>query len=384
MITDLPVELVHKIVRSAAPTTMATIRLCNKTLRNLASPLLFRTFHLTFSRNTGEALGCLADSTTLAKFVREIVLADDEMEDHLALEDIGILFEDLGSKMHKFTNLINLCITFTSLYESPPIGPTGSGQEAFQRRVLSFIDATKPLPSLQALTIKNLCPFDSPYSSFCREFSQGRPDHFSSLTSLSITVLSADGPEIVDDEAFGFIFFWEAIFQKLVLPAPAHSNLTSLTLRSDQLIGYLPNISFPVATAYPQLESITLQMFVFGGLTNAEHFILVHSATLKRLELQACSIVFEDGDSDDEELEPERFWSDIFAKLAEECTELVEVVMKRGESISEGTQDIPGGRFGYSVFSEYNGYRTVERMMDGEEGDEEALDTLLAVVADRQ
>ncbi|EPQ52964.1 hypothetical protein GLOTRDRAFT_131248 [Gloeophyllum trabeum ATCC 11539] len=116
-----------------------------------------------------------------------------------------------------------------------------------------------------------------------------------------------------------------------LFPAPVHSNLQSLCLRSPGLtVGYAPVIGLDILT-FPHLTGLELVNLAFGRDTSTERFILRHKATLRRLEVIDCLMVCNElevvGRKEDNRWEMPRTWEDTFDGFRKElgCLQEIEV-----------------------------------------------------------
>jgi hypothetical protein len=129
----------------------------------------------------------------------------------------------------------------------------------------------------------------------------------------------------VDDEHFVPHDFWTYVIGRRVL-RPA-VNLTSLAMESSVGFGSLRRINLRTIT-FPCLTSLSLSSFAWDDIRldpqcvtlEAEEFIVRHGKTLKKLELQSCTIAIRRTRS-----APVRSWTTVWNRFADQLTELVDL-----------------------------------------------------------
>ncbi|KAJ7062349.1 hypothetical protein C8F01DRAFT_128332 [Mycena amicta] len=268
--------------------------------------------------------------------------------------------------LNKFPNLEHLHLDFHGTWqeeESYEIPQNPTHYLLLQIDLFEALASSPPPTSLASLTLHNLLAV--PNDVFTRaDFHRV----FQPLKSLELDVLSD-----VDSEGSYFqdplLDFWETSMAHIVRSA---TNVTSLTLKSDQDTGASPALSFE-GTFLPNLTSLSLTKFAFEPSSPASDvalFIVKHKATLRRLELHDCTI---DGGEDEVYLRP---WHTILRLFEEELIPLKEFILKnttvdKGASPLAYTRLDPG--WGYHIFSEFS----------GADQDAAALESLLAVVESR-
>ncbi|KAI0318830.1 hypothetical protein OF83DRAFT_894277 [Amylostereum chailletii] len=142
---------------------------------------------------------------------------------------------------------------------------------------------------LTTLTLKNLIAFANDF--------YGVEPHFINLTQLCITV--APCLEECNVRFEPLKDFWSGTISRDL--SHPYTHLTSLTLHSDQDVGFVPGLAFS-HLFYPHLTDLSLCQINFDScdslppkypdltVVGVEEFIARHKATLSRLELRECKI----------------------------------------------------------------------------------------------
>ena len=173
--------------------------------------------------------------------------------------------------------------------------------------------------------------------------------------------------------------------QNMVKPAV---NLESLTIEGAGWgVKLCLDIPQTLSATYPRLAALSLKCIVWGDGTIGhggilmppplEDFITHHRETLKILKLIGCSILVEDYGRK----LPICYWADVYKRLADAMTELVEleVVFDEGNKTRYHSSTGPPNTF--HIHSSWN-YHCLERL-EGSGRDTEALEEFKAVVKRR-
>jgi hypothetical protein len=144
-----------------------------------------------------------------------------------------------------------------------------------------------------------------------------------SLRDLHFNVQDTDYNS--DDDDFTAHDFWTYVIGPRVLQPAV--NLTSLAMESSVEFGSLIRVNLGSIT-FPCLTSLSLSNFAWDDTRldsqcvtlQAEEFIVRHGKTLKRLELQSCTITIRNTRST-----PVRSWTTVWKRFAVQLTELVDL-----------------------------------------------------------
>ena len=243
-----------------------------------------------------------------------------------------------------------------------------SGHSTLQLAILTGLSRLPSL-SLTSLTIAGLIAvhnelFDTP--PFCALFER--------LTYLRLGAISKTffGGSSEHEK---FIEFWEkAISQRILEPrASLVQSLTSLTLRSDHDVDFIPAIDFSQLTC-SGLAFLSLKNISFDEVSmNVEDFIVRHGGTLKTLELKVCRIAVHDPEQG-----PTRFWSQIWNRFLVEMGALLKLGV-------EDASDMRSGRTQkYVRLNEELGYSPFMIPAPSKELDKAALEALNGLLDSRQ
>ena len=175
------------------------------------------------------------------------------------------------------------------------------------------------------------------------------------------------------------LFWKEFVVPHILKPA---INLESLTMREVWGEKQYLDISQAQLTTYPRLAALSLKGIVWedgtigqGGMVvppPLEDFIVRHGKMLKILKLSGCSINVKDYGR----VPPLCYWANIYERLANALTELVELEV-RYENIPYMSSTAPHNEF----VLPWPYYRL--KRLEGMERDEEALEEFKAVVEKR-
>ena len=235
----------------------------------------------------------------------------------------------------------------------------------------------KRLPGLQSLKIfgwLDACKFIS-------LFDKAKLTQLTaSLRHLSFSLpAGATGPE----DSMSREHFWkQVVVRNMLKPAV---NLESLAIKGVWGEKQCLDISQVLLATYPRLAALSLKGIIWEDGTIGhgdvivppplEDFIVRHRETLKILKLDGCSIHVEDYGREP----PICYWADVYKRLADALTELVELEVEfdEGKDIPYLSSTGPPNKF----VLPWSYYR-LERL-EGTERDAEALEEFKAVVKKR-
>ncbi|KAJ6495384.1 hypothetical protein C8R45DRAFT_169700 [Mycena sanguinolenta] len=385
---QLPLELLQLIAKNVGhASSLLSLRLVSKVLNSVATPLALRVVVVSDTPKSAEAVVFLQDcNESITSLVQEVIFRGDserateeqrekgEEEDEEELEQrrrepIKTVF----SRLSKFPKLTNLRFDFHKFFEEEEVFEMPINATRYlllQQEIFRAIAANPPPPSLISMTLNNVLSIpDDIYldADFDRVFTQ--------LHSLDISVLSNAGDEgsYYQDP---FVDFWGVDMSAIVRSA---ANVTALTIRSDQLIGSCPVLSFN-EVSMPQLVSLELHGFSLDpGDGDAVAFIVRHKATLSHLALHECSI---DGGEDGTFTRPWHAVLKIFEKELDNLREFVFGSEEGSEGEIDGVKRDP--RFMYTRLDPGWGYMPWREELATEGLDLPALDSLLTVVEARR
>ncbi|KAJ6495395.1 hypothetical protein C8R45DRAFT_170070 [Mycena sanguinolenta] len=298
-INQLPLELLQLIAKDVEhDPTLFALRLLSKPLNFAVTSLAFRVVVVNDTLRSARAVSFLQECDEfITSPVHKLVFRGDPeslrhgsvwrvaREDERARETLKIVF----SRLTKFSRLKSLRLdfherSFEDAFEVPfEMPPAPSHYLLLQYAIFRAFAANPSIPSLISLTLNNLLaiPDDICFDADFRRF-------FSPLQSLDISVLSKPAKRSgYFDELLGE--FWERTIPTIVRSAP---DLSTLALRSDQLVGKRPAIPFE-GLSLPRLASLTLYNFALEPSdpdADVVAFIVRHNRTLIRLALHGCYI----------------------------------------------------------------------------------------------
>lgn len=251
-----------------------------------------------------------------------------------------------------------------------------------QRFILDALIRSTPLPSLKSLTIANIVPF--PVAAF-------ELDTFAQLLApLEHFTFTVKGRHLT---GFHFDELWESFWSELVprqiLTLP-QTHLTSLSLISDQPVGWYPRIEFS-ELHYPNLRALELGGFTFDRHRRIEDFILRHCATLNSLVLDSCPMqaIGVGGGGLINPVVPHRRWAEVCERF-HELTELLQLqILIRTEWGFDIVNEVREEMCFYYTRSltsyGYDRRMEVDRPVPAiEEEDKVALETLMDVINARR
>ncbi|KAK7044528.1 Pribosyltran domain-containing protein [Favolaschia claudopus] len=384
----LPVELLEaiiKIVKDDESSNLLSLRLVSKVLNQLSTPLAFREIVIKDSVKSAQAVAFVQSCDgSLRSLVREVIFKgdavclqeDEESTDSLG-EDNREALQTVFSGLAKFDNMKSLKLVFHELFEeedSFQLPGDPSHYLRLQRQIFRALSSSPPPVSLISLTMQNVISMpDDIYLD--QDFHQ----LFTGLQDLSISVLSDveyEGSYYQDP----LVDFWAASMTALV---GASTGLTGLTIRSDQIIGTYPALSF-AGVSMPRLSSLTLYDFALEPLfsdSDAVVFILRHKPTLEHLKLVGCSI---DGGEEGEFTRP---WHAVFSLFEAELDNIQEFVFNAffdAKSLADADEFERKAMFIYTRLDPGWGYLPWDEELPTANLDLPALESLLAVVESRR
>ncbi|KAJ7635128.1 hypothetical protein FB45DRAFT_1057050 [Roridomyces roridus] len=291
------------------PSTLLALRSANKAFHQLATPKAFREVVVTQAAGSAEWLTELQSSASVVGCVQSAVFRDSSEDNEDALTDVDPRLTAVPKaleKLSKFPYLTSLKIEF-----SLSVGDTDWEVEdeptfwlRVQRAILQAVSTT-PLPTLKSLAIANLITMPSPVLT-CEKFAALLRD----VAVLSIDTL---GPDDLSEGYYakeGLSEFWEQMTAVLA----AAQSVTTLHLRSDNLIGVKPALAFP-SEPFVNLTSLHLKHICWDD--GVEGFLLAHPA-LRCLALEDCCMY-------GYEKQYPRPWGAVIASLDEGLQQLVEL-----------------------------------------------------------
>ncbi|KDQ50327.1 hypothetical protein JAAARDRAFT_200102 [Jaapia argillacea MUCL 33604] len=277
------------------------------------------------------------------------------------------------SQLPSFPSLHTLNLKFVPHFveaDSYEFPEKASPDLRFQWDILTAISVNPP-HAIRTLVLENIStlPNNKVYDT------QGLRDILSSLEVLVLeVVLENDLPEggFLNDTLRDF---WEGTVSKQLLP-PTQANLTSLTVKSDQEVGCVPNIY--LSTLYfPTLTSLSLENVVFGEM-EVDRFIFKHGTTLTHIVLHACPYILPE-DYQEVSDNPSFFWSTFFRRLVTDCPALTSLTLLSGYGCNHQGLE-PHRKLHYSYCDTDCGYILIEDNLEGARDDVRALENLMEVL----
>ncbi|KAJ6495909.1 hypothetical protein DFH09DRAFT_1376456, partial [Mycena vulgaris] len=380
----VPLEMLYAIVNELkSEPALFQLRLVSKTLNSVATPLAFRILIVKDSVRSAEGLSSLQRCEgSITSAVREVIFqGDHDSGSHVSGHGPWINKKDTSgkagrkalktafSRLANFPNLDHIHFNFHNRYQEDSynfwprgeIGDIPADPTHFWRLQFDLFAAlaASPPPSVVSLTLDHVlaCP-NHIYTEddFLNIFRRLKTLRISALSDLDCTMAHDQRP---------LIQFWDSIVPGMIRSGDA---LTSLTLRSDQLVeGTFLQVLAAEDTFIPHLSSLTLDHFAFyPPLPPEVVFILAHKATLTHLELRRCAINDDDGEFSCP-------WHTILAIFEAELSSLQTFEMSEGSD----------GRFVYTVFDIDPGYMVQEEVPSAER-DLAALESLMTAVSARR
>ena len=228
------------------------------------------------------------------------------------------------SILHQTPCLEMLALYFDVFYEDTCIAGSWAAYTHQWDIVYALGSNRKPLPELRSLKLHGL----QGGSMFMSLFDEAPI----AWLAASLRHLSFSLPESLKNEQSREQFWKEAMVRRVLQPAV---NLESLAITRSRVRNWdkVPCLELSQARldTYPRLAALSLRGIVWedgtideGDIVTPpplEDFIVRHRKTLKKLELHGCSIVT----GDYGRKLPLCYWADIYKRLAEALTKLVEL-----------------------------------------------------------
>ncbi|KAJ7876582.1 hypothetical protein B0H13DRAFT_1893635 [Mycena leptocephala] len=371
---DLPLELLHAITKDVQhDPSIFNLRLVSKTLHSVATPLAFRVVVVNDSVKSAEAVsflqGCDESVTSLHHLIgthKDGTFGEagreDKVSGQVGREALRAVFNSLA----KFPNLENLRLDFHNAYdEDLDVGddniPENPSHFLLLQIELFAALAADPPPSLISLTLNNVIAI--PHNIYAQE---NFHSVFRHLQNLDISVLSDvyyEGSHCQEP----FVEFWSESVLDMIRSA---TTVSALTIRSDQP---QPPLSLE-DTFLPHLASLTLHQLELASVVD---FVVLHKATLARLELHECSV---NGGPDCEFPSP---WHAFLTVFESELGALCNFVVENKEWDPDDCEVDRDPRFKYMREDIGFGYTHWEKEVPGEDQDLCSLESLMAVVKSR-
>jgi hypothetical protein len=290
------------------------------------------------------------------------------------------------ANLHRFPSLKKLALYFDVRYHPvvpfdscgyPPYNVVREIGNSHQWDVLHAIGSNKdPLPELQSFKI---------YGWHCSgEFSKLFDETPIAWLVASLRHLHFSLPLVRPEDSVSREQLWKQVaMRRLLQPAV---NLESLKITRSQAWDNKQFLNIPQAqlATYPRLTVLLLWGIAWddgkigqGGITMPpplEDFIMRHRTTLKKLNIDNCSI-----NVGERSRLPFCYWADIYKRLAEAMTELVEVEV---ESLF-GPHESPYVYLVRDTYRPVEGLKEMERL-EGRKQDRLALEEFKAVVKKRR
>ncbi|KAH8997869.1 hypothetical protein EDB86DRAFT_2828716 [Lactarius hatsudake] len=306
------------------------IRTANRTLCIAATPIAFRVLSVIPTKGSAQNLGRLFDVPDIAAHVREVTFhyTDTDRWRRPLKDDITSALHELASsfyRVHQLPRLKTLSLTFYPDYglRSGSDSSTLAHQDpVLQTSILGALAASFSVraPKLTSLSLHNLHTSDLSLLE-----SPSFQTALTTLLRLQLSVLFFNRSPGSYTDLERWCNFWGTLCPRMVLTPTQHS-LTELTLHSGTYVGAFFGLSF-AGLHFPRLCALSLRMVVFEPSVGATQFILRHAATLARLELLLCKLVYTHSRTAhpmDEESSPEPYyWEYIWDRFAAELTVLV-------------------------------------------------------------
>lgn len=396
-ITDLPFELWSEITLNViSKKDLCRLRSVNSTFNILATPAVFYEIKVRNDDQIAERFWTLVHTPHIAQHVQSIVYVEKQIVEKLntlkniessyCRKSIWMLLKLAFSNLHRFPSLKKLALYFDVRYH--PVVPFDScGYPSYnvvreignshQWDVLHAIGNNRePLPGLHSFEIYGWhCSSD--FSSLFDEAPIARL--IASLRHLRFSL-----PLVRPEDSVSREQIWkQVVMRRLLQPAV---NLESLKLSRSHAWDnkQFLNTSQVQLTTYPRLTVLSLWGIAWedgkigqGGIIMPpplEDFIMRHRKTLRKLNIDNCSI-----NVGGRSRLPFCYWADVYKRLTEAMTELIEVEVESLFNPHESSY----------VYSVGGTYRPVESLaeterLEGREQDRLALEKFRAVVQKRR
>lgn len=303
-------------------------------------------------------------------------------ENSYCRKSIWMLLKLAFSNLHRFPSLKKLALSFDVRYHPvvpfdssgyPPYSVVREIGNSHQWDILHAIGTNKnPLPKVQSFEL---------YGWHCsREFSSLFDETPIAWLIASLRHLQFSLPLVRQEDSVSRELLWkQVVMRRLLQPAV---NLESLKIIRSQA---WDNKQFlDISTTYPRLSVLSLWGITWedgkigqGGIvmpSRLEDFITRHRKTLKKLNMDSCSIYV-----GQRSRRPFCYWAEIYKRLTEALTELVEV---RVESLF-GPHESPYVYLVGDAYRHMESLKEAERF-EGREQDRAALEEFKAVVKKRR
>ncbi|KAJ7187158.1 hypothetical protein C8R46DRAFT_285322 [Mycena filopes] len=377
---ELPIELFELIAKeNEDDPSIFILRLVSKTVNAVVTPVAFRVLVVKDNVKSASAVTSLQDcDESVTSHVRKVTFNGRTPEGFRSGEDAKNALKSAFAGLSKFPNLQTIQLDFHGLWEefvkqkwTRLVPDELSRFYNLQCAILAGL-AENPIPSLVSLVLHNVIAL--PNAIYQQENFHRL---LQPLQTLEITSLSDPDTEVWFEKRFLSVFWRQSVAHMV----HAASSLTSLIIRSDQDVGVNPPLSFMNAVL-PNLTSLVLEQFMLDPTvavgSGVFAFILRHQATLTHLELHYCAIDGGEGPTFPGQ------WATILTRFERDLGALREFVF---DNHWKGKPTVVGRdtRFTYTRLNrEQYDYQIWKEVIEGEEQDLPALESLLAVVKSRR
>jgi hypothetical protein len=313
----LPLEILTAIVNELDDLRdVRNVRMASHALCAAATPTAFPALSAVATKRSAQNLGKTFDIPDIAAYVREVSYHDvgatdkkgrmlnygassphrpmnnHELSLHLRWRVMSVrshAVHELAnsfSRIHQLSRLETINLTFNSTYDDSKRGDSNKGSRlTLQASILDALVASfgvRISPKLTSLSLYNLRPSDfhplelPPFQKFLM-----------TLRRLQLSVLFDTFPPH-DTFYERWCNFWSSFCPRMILTPTQHS-LTELTLHSDIRLDASSGMSL-AGLHFSSLCALSLRHFDFD--VGVEPFILRHAATLARLELLVCKLIY--------------------------------------------------------------------------------------------
>ncbi|KAF8122905.1 hypothetical protein EV363DRAFT_1358616 [Boletus edulis] len=324
---DLPIELVGAVVESVTSTSdLLSLRSVNATCHRLVTPHAFRKINIHNSIQSAQDCQSILASPSLATHVREVIydprdhaqfcllpVGAHDACDELEIADLEVVLTETFCALSGFTNLESVTLNFWPSFRSQDGTEVQEHPFWFTNRQIAVLHAMHyaiKSSSVRSLTLNNVVLISSACYDFVSSVTDSPLHHFSMSVVANSELGAWSGSKALNGPLSS------------LLPL-SNANLKSLVLRSPQGLYHSLNTQLH-SYDYPALETLVLENIVFDHTPSAdgiEEFIVRHKASLRRLELHACSSYVPSIST------PIRRWSTIWKRFEEELESLRKIVM---------------------------------------------------------
>ncbi|KAF8429435.1 hypothetical protein L210DRAFT_3563354 [Boletus edulis BED1] len=294
---DLPIELVGAVVESVTSTSdLLSLRSVNATCHRLVTPHAFRKINIHNSIQSAQDCQSILASPSLATHVREVIydprdhaqfcllpVGAHDACDELEIADLEVVLTETFCALSGFTNLESVTLNFWPSFRSQDGTEVQEHPFWFTNRQIAVLHAMHyaiKSSSVRSLTLNNVVLISSACYDFVSSVTDSPLHHF----SMSVVANSELGA-------------WSG---------------------SKALNGPLSSL-LPLSNA--NLKSLNIVFDHTPSADGIEEFIVRHKASLRRLELHACSSYVPSIST------PIRRWSTIWKRFEEELESLRKIVM---------------------------------------------------------